>query len=89
MLRYSVVLLPNPGEDIYTVIVPELPGITTQGHGVADALANAREAIEVHLEGLAIDGEEIPEETEPVLFTQVDVDPDLSLARAEAAAQQR
>ena len=75
MLRYSVVLLPNPAEAIYTVVVPELPGVTTQGANVEDALANAREAIEVHLEGLAIDGEQIPEETEPVIFARVEVQP--------------
>lgn len=78
MLRYSVVLLPNPGEAMYTVVVPELPGLTTQGANVEDALANVREAIEVHLEGLALDGEQIPEEIEPVIFARVEVQPDLT-----------
>jgi len=78
MLRYSVVLLPNPDEAMYTVVVPELPGVTTQGTNVEDALANAREAIEVHLEGLAIDGEPIPAEIEPVIFARVEVQPDLA-----------
>ena len=89
MLRYSVVLLPNPGEAMYTVVVPELPGVTTQGTNVEDALVNAREAIEVHLEGLFMDGEPIPEEIEPVIFARDAVQPDLACAAVPRSEKQR
>ena len=60
--RYSVLLTPDPDEGGYTVTVPALPGCITEGDTLEEALANAREAITCHLEGLALDGEPIPEE---------------------------
>ena len=42
--RYAVVL--EPDEDGgFTVLVPSLPGVVTQGETVAEALENARDAI--------------------------------------------
>ncbi|MGI8554468.1 MAG: type II toxin-antitoxin system HicB family antitoxin [Dehalococcoidia bacterium] len=79
MLHYTVVLLSNPEEGVYSVRVPELPGINTWGQTIEDALANAREAIEVHLEGLALDGEPIPQESEPVIVARISVSPELSV----------
>ncbi|MDP9372913.1 MAG: type II toxin-antitoxin system HicB family antitoxin [Chloroflexota bacterium] len=60
--RYTVLLTPDPEEGGYTVTVPALPGCITEGDTVEEALTNAREAIKCHLEGLAADGEPIPEE---------------------------
>ena len=60
--RYTVLLTPDPEEGGCTVTVPALPGCITEGDTVEEALANAREAIKCHLEGLAADGEPIPEE---------------------------
>ena len=60
--RHTVLLTPDPDEGGYTVTVPALPGCITEGDTLAEALANAREAIKCHLEGLALDGEPIPEE---------------------------
>ncbi len=60
--RYTVLLTPDPDEGGYTVTVPALPGCITEGDTLEEALANAREAIKCHLEGLALDGEPIPEE---------------------------
>ena len=52
--RYSVVL--EPDEDGgFTVIVPSLPGVVTQGETVAEALENARDAI-----GLTLASESSP-----------------------------
>ena len=66
--RYTVLLTPDPDEGGYTVTVPALPGCITEGDTLEDALANAREAIRCHLEGLVADGEPIPEEqTHPEL----------------------
>jgi predicted RNase H-like HicB family nuclease len=59
---YTVVLIPDEGG--YAVEVPALPGCFTQGATRAEALANAREAIRVHIRGLEKDGEPVPVETE-------------------------
>jgi len=47
----------------YSVIVPALPGCNTQGETLAEAEANARDAIRVYLESLVAHGEPVPRET--------------------------
>jgi antitoxin HicB len=62
MHRYTIVL--DPDEDgVYTVTVPALPGVVTQGATLEEAVSMARDAIQLHLEGLAHDGLPIPQET--------------------------
>lgn len=61
---YSIVLDPDKETGTYTVTVPALPGVVTQGNSLDDAIAQAREAIQVHIEGLLADGEPVPEERE-------------------------
>ena len=88
-LRYTVALERNEG-DGYTVTVPALPGCITQGDNIADALANAKEAMECHLESMAIDKEAFPSdvreakislaETDEVLLFKISVEPEVSLA---------
>lgn len=41
----------------YHVYAPELPGLHTQGDDLDDAMANAREALALYVEGLREDGE--------------------------------
>ncbi|MFH1055650.1 MAG: type II toxin-antitoxin system HicB family antitoxin [Candidatus Altiarchaeota archaeon] len=53
--KYKVVLQPAE-EGGYTVIVLGLPGCFTQGNTKEEALRNAREAIECHLDSLRQDG---------------------------------
>lgn len=62
MRRYTVVLIPDPEDGGYTLTVPALPGLVTQGDSLEDALAMAREAIAFHLECLVEEGEAIPDE---------------------------
>ncbi len=57
--RYTVVLEWNK-EGGYTVTVPALQGCITQGDTLAEAIENAREALQSHLEGLAALGKPIP-----------------------------
>ena len=59
---FTVLLDPDPDDGGYTVTVPALPGVVTQGETLEEAIANAREAIRCHLEGLLADGEPVPEE---------------------------
>ena len=60
MRRYTVVLSPDPDEGGYTVTVPALPGRVTEGDNLEQALANAKDAIRCHVEGLQADGIPFP-----------------------------
>ena len=46
----------------YTVTVPTLPGLVTEGRTLQEAKDMAIDAIKCYLEGLIKDGESIPEE---------------------------
>ncbi|MCK9306083.1 MAG: type II toxin-antitoxin system HicB family antitoxin [Methanoculleus sp.] len=58
-LQHRLLLRKEP-EGGYTVTVPTLPGCVTFGETVKEAIAMAREAVEVYLEDLREKGEEIP-----------------------------
>jgi predicted RNase H-like HicB family nuclease len=73
MRRYSVLLIPDAGAGGYTVLFPALPGCITEGDTLEDALANAREAIALHVEGLIADGEPVPDESAPPELAAVEV----------------
>ena len=57
---YTVVLRPEP-EGGYTVRVPAFPEIVTYGEDEPEALAMAKEAIELAIEHRASLGEDIPD----------------------------
>ncbi len=59
---YTVVLDPDAEDEGYTVTVPALPGVVTQGDTVEQCLERVREAVALHLATMAEDGEPIPEE---------------------------
>lgn len=54
------------GDDAHAfgVVVPDLPGCFSAGDTLDEALANVREAIDLHLAGLADDEQEIPSGSE-------------------------
>jgi len=56
---YRVVLDPDPEDGGYTVTVPAMPGVVTQGDTVGQCLERAREAIALHLAAMAKDDEHI------------------------------
>jgi len=58
-MRYPVVIHKDKSSD-YGVTVPDLPGCFSAGDTLEDALTQVVEAIECHLEGLLLDGDEIP-----------------------------
>jgi len=59
--KYNIVI--EPGEDgWYVVTVPALPGCITQGKTVAEAEANAKEAIEGYLESLIKHQRKVPDQ---------------------------
>ena len=58
-MRYPVVVHKDPDSD-YGVIVPDLSGCFSAGETMDEALNNAVEAAECHIEGLLLDSEPIP-----------------------------
>ena len=69
---YSVVLT-LAEEGGYTVTVPTIPGCFTEGDNLEEALANAREAIELCIEQLVANGEPVPTELIPSLISSVTI----------------
>ncbi len=59
-MQYAVVIHKDQNSD-YGVIVPDVPGCFSAGETMAEALENAREALELHFEGLVADGEPLPQ----------------------------
>jgi antitoxin HicB len=69
---YTVLLEPNEHGG-YTVIVPAMPSVVTEGDTRSDALANAREAIEVTVIDLIERGEPIPADLGELRLEQVQI----------------
>jgi predicted RNase H-like HicB family nuclease len=63
MRRYTVILEYDPEAAGYSVTVPALPGCTSMGVTVEEALNNAQEAVAGHIAALESLGEPVPEET--------------------------
>lgn len=57
---YYPVVVHKDKESAYGVIVPDIQGCFSAGDTYEEALENAREAIECHIEGLLIDHKPIP-----------------------------
>jgi predicted RNase H-like HicB family nuclease len=58
-MKYRVTI--EPDEDgVFIAEVPALPGCITQGATRQEALANAKEAIELYIESLEAHGDPIP-----------------------------
>jgi antitoxin HicB len=84
--RYTILLFPEEGR--YSVLVPALDNLATQGDTVEEALAMSREAIELYLRGLMEDDDYVPVEEEPPIIATLDVavpDP-ATVARRERVA---
>ena len=74
--RYRIELHPAPpDEGGYTVTVPALPGVVTEGDTVEEAIAMARDAIEGYIADLEAHGEPVPEsdDVSEVIVAVVDV----------------
>ena len=56
---YKTILQPEP-EGGFSVFVPELPSVATQGETIEEATEMAREAIEAYSEVMHEDGLQIP-----------------------------
>lgn len=56
--RYLVVYENGPGN--LSGFAPDVPGCASTGHSLEEMRENLREALEFHLEGLALDGLAVP-----------------------------
>lgn len=68
MYTYKIHLHKEP-EGGYTVSVPALPGCITYGENIDEAIAMAKEAIELYLEELKDKGEPIPDDSNVLEFS--------------------
>jgi predicted RNase H-like HicB family nuclease len=69
MKRYAIVV-EDAGTNL-TAYVPDLPGCVATGRTKKEVERLIREAIELHLEGMAEDGLPIPEPTSQVEYVEV------------------
>jgi len=72
-MRNYIGLIHKEADSHFGVSFPDLPGVVTAGTTLDDARAMAEEALTLHIEGLAEDGEAIPE---PSALEEVMSDPD-------------
>lgn len=59
-MRYPIAIETGDAEHAYGVVVPDLPGCFSAGDTLDEALANSREAILLHVEGLLDGGQPFP-----------------------------
>ena len=66
----QVLIIPNE-DGTFSVEVPSLPGCFSQGDSFDEALANVKEAIELHIEDMLAAGEEIPDDLPALIEVRV------------------
>ncbi|MDO8671969.1 MAG: type II toxin-antitoxin system HicB family antitoxin [Dehalococcoidia bacterium] len=71
--RYTIVLMPEPEEGGYSVIVPALPGCVTQGETIEEAIAMAKDAIAGWIAVAEEHGESVAEEDDGALTAVVKI----------------
>jgi predicted RNase H-like HicB family nuclease len=72
ILRYSAIFEPCE-EGGFTVTVPKLPGVVTEGDTFEEAKANVEDAIKGYLEILSEAGESIPEPDSRSFSAMIDI----------------
>jgi predicted RNase H-like HicB family nuclease len=78
MARYVAIVDGSPGA--YGVVVPDLPGCTSGGATIDEALRNAVEAVTLWVEDARADGERVPK---PRAAEKLRSDPDVAAAIAD------
>ena len=68
-MKYAIVI--EKAKRNYSAYAPDIPGCITTGKTVGETKRLMREAIEFHLEGMMLDGEEIPESTSRCSYIDV------------------
>ncbi len=70
--RYLIVI-EGDGKTNYSAYSPDVPGVAATGATREECEREMREAVEFHLEGLAEDGEPVPEPHSTASYAVVDV----------------
>jgi predicted RNase H-like HicB family nuclease len=65
------ILVYQDEDGVWVVEVPSLPGCNTQGDTYEEALANAKDAIALHIESMVAHGEEVPEDLPSLQLVEV------------------
>ena len=60
-LVYYPAVLEKEEDSDYGVFFPDLPGVVSAGDDPSEALANAEEALQFHIDGLIEEGDPVPE----------------------------
>jgi predicted RNase H-like HicB family nuclease len=63
-VRYYPAVLERAESGGYGVVLPDFPGCVSAGDTIQSALTNAGEALTFHIEGMAEDGDTVPEPSE-------------------------
>ena len=58
-MKYPVIIHKDDNSD-YGVAFPDLPGCFSAGEAIEEALSNAQEAAECHIEGILLDSNPVP-----------------------------
>ena len=59
-MRYPIAIEPGDNQHAFGVVVPDLPGCFSAGDSLDEAMAQAREGILLHLEGMFNEGKALP-----------------------------
>lgn len=73
-MQFPIFIQKDENSD-YGVIVPDLPGCFSAGSTIEEAVRNAHEAIECHVEGLLLDNDPIP--LKKTIEQHIEEDPEL------------
>jgi len=68
-MRYLVII--EKAESNYGAYSPDLPGCVATGETLLEVEENMRDAIELHLEGMRLHGESIPEPSSQSVYVEV------------------
>ena len=60
-MRYPIAIEPGNSQQAFGVVVPDLPGCFSAGDSLDEAMAQGREAILLHLEGMFNEGKALPQ----------------------------
>ena len=69
--RYPIVI-ENAGRN-YSAFSPDVPGCIATGYTIEEVTREMTEALEFHFEGMASDGDEIPQPSSEVTYVEVTV----------------
>jgi predicted RNase H-like HicB family nuclease len=69
--KYLILIEGGPPSN-YSAWSPDLPGCAATGDTVEECVAQMKEAIALHLEGLAADGDPIPDPSGPGVYVARD-----------------